>query len=156
MDTLPSSLSVQILSFSSCKFLLNCSFGTCTFGTWVLHVDLFFQIKSYCNVQQVSIYLCNAVLPCRMCCTTDTWPLVCHSSYCIGCRSCSDTPASFGDLYPTSESSSGNPCFSSNARVSLESGKTVTMSELQVGDQVTTGTFTSVNGFFVKKEYVTS
>ena len=44
-------------------------------------------------------------------------------------------------------------CFPSNAKVNLENGKSVTMSELKIGDLVQTGICEYLNIFTVKKHY---
>ena len=45
-----------------------------------------------------------------------------------------------------------NPCFPAEARVSLESGKSLTMSELEIGDRIQTGIKNVHSGFKMKNK----
>ena len=66
---------------------------------------------------------CPCNCPCSVCPGQITY---------INYRCCTCSP-------PSSSSDSGEGCFPSFAKVNLENGKSVTMSELQVGDRVQTG-----------------
>ena len=61
------------------------------------------------------------------------------------CRYCLDPPSRYQTTTPAPPPS----CFPSAARVNLQTGETVTMSELQIGDRVQTGelNFTHLNTF---------
>ena len=80
-------------------------------------------------------HCCPCSCPCYLATVQSTWVQVCSPCGCE-CGVCED---GVGGLKCCSNCPSCSSCFPTTARVTLESGISVAMSELQIGDRVQTG-----------------
>ena len=103
-----------------------------------------------CNCKCVCYYeddeefrCCTRCCKCGDCTSTGVAILVDHEGVFTGCCKCDSSPPS------PPPPQKNNPCFPGTAQVILETGKSVTMSELQIGDKVQTGMKHQFSLFFL-------